>query len=82
PKAEEKAEETEQKKKCPSCGMELGIHEKACPICSYDFEQKSKPPEGGAPPEGAAPQVAKKVVRKPVKKVVRRPVQKGPEGGK
>ncbi len=74
--------EEEAKKKCPSCGMELGIHEKACPICSYDFEQKSKPPEGGAPPEGAAPQVAKKVVRKPVKKVVRRPVQKGPEGGK
>ncbi|MCK4757577.1 MAG: hypothetical protein KAS67_03920 [Thermoplasmata archaeon] len=70
-KPEEKAEE---KKKCPSCGMEMAMHEMTCPICSYDFEKKDeKPPEGGAQP-------TKKVVRKPVKKVVRRPVKKGPEG--
>jgi ribosomal protein L40E len=63
-----------EKKKCPSCGMEVGVAEKTCPICNYNFEDK--PPE--TPPE-AAPETTtpvKRVVRKPVKKVVRRPVQK------
>ncbi len=79
PAEEKPAEEPagDEKKKCPSCGMELGAHEKSCPICAYEFDKgDEKPPEtGGSPPEGgAAP--TKKVVRKPVKKVVRRPVQK------
>ncbi len=84
PAPEPAAEENpagDEKKKCPSCGMELGAHEKACPICAYEFDKgEEKPPEGGSPPAGgAAP--TKKVVRKPVKKVVRRPVQKtGGEG--
>ena len=61
----------EEKKKCPSCGMEMAMHETVCPICSYDFEKKDE-----KPPEGGDAQPIKKVVRKPVKKVVRRPVKK------
>ena len=76
---EKAAEPSGEKKSCPSCGMEVGAHEKVCPICSFDFE---KPPAGGdeppaTPPSGgdtAAP--VKRVVKKPVKRVVKRPVQK------
>jgi ribosomal protein L40E len=69
-----------QKKKCPSCGMEVGVAEKMCPICNYDFEGKppeEKPP--AAPPAAPAEQPAaapvRRVVKKPVKKVVRKPVK-------
>lgn len=69
------AEVAGEKKSCPSCGMEVAVHENTCPICNYDFEggepPASPPPAGG---EGAAP--VKRVVKKPVKRVVKRPVQK------
>ena len=75
---EKAAEEAGDKKACPSCGMEVGAHEKTCPICSYDFDKPSTgeppatPPPGG---DGAAP--VKRVVKKPVKRVVKRPVKTG-----
>jgi ribosomal protein L40E len=74
---EKPAEAAPEKKKCPSCGMEVSVAEKACPICNYDFEGKpeEKPPKT-PPAEPATTAPVKRVVRKPVKKVVRRPVQK------
>jgi ribosomal protein L40E len=71
-----------EKKKCPSCGMEVGVAEKVCPICNYDFEGKppvarppATPPAAPAEQPGAAP--VRRVVKKPVKKVVRKPVREG-----
>lgn len=74
-KPAEKPAAPAEKKKCPSCGMEVGVTEKSCPICNYNFE--GKPPEEKPPeqPGGAAP--VRRVVRKPVKKVVRRPGEPG-----
>jgi hypothetical protein len=57
--------ETPGKKSCPSCGVEVNVAEKACPICNYDFS--GQPPQGGAT----------RIVRKPIKKVVRRPMGEG-----
>ncbi|MCK4265675.1 MAG: hypothetical protein KAX31_00215, partial [Thermoplasmata archaeon] len=76
-KAEEKPAPV--KKKCPSCGMEVPLTEKTCPICNHDFEGKppeEKPP--ATPPAAEKPATApvKRVVRRPVKKVVKRPIQK------
>jgi hypothetical protein len=57
---------TPGKKGCPSCGMEVNVAEKVCPICSYDFSQ---PQEGG--------DQARRIIRKPIKKIVRRPGEPG-----
>jgi ribosomal protein L40E len=51
------------KKKCPSCGMEVALAEKMCPICNHNFE---------APGAAAGGPQAVRVVRKPVKKIIRR----------
>ncbi|MBU4033114.1 MAG: hypothetical protein KKD98_10015, partial [Candidatus Thermoplasmatota archaeon] len=55
------------KKACPSCGMEVNIAEKNCPICNHEFQDK--PPEGG--------DHTRRIIRKPIKKVVRRPMEGG-----
>lgn len=78
------AEAAPDKKKCPSCGMEVNADEKTCPICSYEWKDdapREEPPGqkggGGEQPRVQKKVVAKKaVVQKPVKKVVRRPVKK------
>jgi len=73
------AEAAENEKKCPSCGMEVGISENSCPICNYEFDKAEKEPPATPPPsggEGASPAPVKRVVKKPVKRVVKRPVQK------
>ncbi|MFO7618831.1 MAG: CARDB domain-containing protein [Thermoplasmata archaeon] len=54
------------KKGCPSCGMEVGVNEKACPICSYTFPET---PGGG--------DATRRIIRKPIKKIVRKPGEGG-----
>lgn len=53
------------KKSCPSCGMEVNVAEKVCPICNFDFGDQTQ--AGGAT----------RIIRKPIKKVVRRPMGEG-----
>lgn len=32
----------EKKKECPSCAMQVGVEEKVCPICAYEFPTRMK----------------------------------------